>query len=361
MTNKRTFKLFASCRLVDGVSRATICDLQRGGIHVVPLSLYHFLTEYENKPYSEIQSTFSESDLKIIDSYYTFLIERELGFWTEEPHLFPDLSLSWESPEKINNSIIEIDKHDISVLEKIMHSLLILRCKFLEVRFYSSFSVQKLDYLLDLCFNTPIRSVSIYACYQPGTLEDDVDYLMDKYKRISTLIFHSVPEGLLADLIQNKTDPRVQFISKCIDGNSHCGIIESQLFTSKIEVFAESQQYNTCLNKKVTIDNHGNIKNCPSTKFIYGNIEKDKIEDVIEGGDFQKMWSINKDEIHTCRSCEFRHVCTDCRAFVQDPNDIYSKPLKCGYDPKSMEWKDWREIPINQDAIIHYEQDLILL
>ena len=29
---------------------------------------------------------------------------------------------------------------------------------------------------------------------------------------------------------------------------------------------------------------------------------------------------------------------TDCRAYIQDKNNIYSKPAKCNYDPYNAEW-----------------------
>lgn len=39
-----------------------------------------------------------------------------------------------------------------------------------------------------------------------------------------------------------------------------------------------------------------------------------------------------KDDIHICKMCEFRYMCFDCRVYITDINDIYSKPLKCKYD-----------------------------
>jgi hypothetical protein len=45
-------------------------------------------------------------------------------------------------------------------------------------------------------------------------------------------------------------------------------------------------------------------------------------------------------------------VCTDCRAFLMNKDDIYSKPLKCGYDPKRAEWTDWQS---NQASIPSFD------
>jgi len=45
-----------------------------------------------------------------------------------------------------------------------------------------------------------------------------------------------------------------------------------------------------------------------------------------------------EDQIETCKICEYRYICSDCRAFTIN-NDLYQKPLKCNYNPQSMKWK----------------------
>jgi hypothetical protein len=47
---------------------------------------------------------------------------------------------------------------------------------------------------------------------------------------------------------------------------------------------------------------------------------------------------VRKDDIEVCKDCEFRYICTDCRIFKNDSNDIYSKPKKCNYDPYTNTW-----------------------
>ncbi len=51
---------------------------------------------------------------------------------------------------------------------------------------------------------------------------------------------------------------------------------------------------------------------------------------------------------------EFRYICTDYRAYVEDPEDILSKPLKCGYNPYTGEWSEWSTNPLKQKAIDIY-------
>ena len=83
----------------------------------------------------------------------------------------------------------------------------------------------------------------------------------------------------------------------------------------------------------------------------YGNIKDLSLLEVLNLQEFQKYWYINKDEISICKVCEFRYNCTDCRAFLQNPDDIYSKPLKCGYNPYTTKWEEWSTHPMKKKAI----------
>ncbi len=74
---------------------------------------------------------------------------------------------------------------------------------------------------------------------------------------------------------------------------------------------------------------------------------------------FKKYWDINKDKIYVCKDCEFRYICTDCRAYVEDPEDILSKPLKCGYNPYTGEWSEWSKNVLKTKAILNYKLDHI--
>ena len=93
---------------------------------------------------------------------------------------------------------------------------------------------------------------------------------------------------------------------------------------------------------------------------IYGNITNDKLQDALKHPDFKKSWLISKDQVLTCKDCEFRYICTDCRAYLEDPEDIFSKPLKCGYNPYTCEWEEWSTNPLKQKAIDYYGMRSIL-
>ena len=165
------------------------------------------------------------------------------------------------------------------------------------------------------------------------------------------MIIHSIPEISSSFKLKNH---RILLTKEIISDNIHCGKIGVDNFVINIDADRISRKYNSCLYKKIGIDKLGNIKNCPSMPESFGNISDTTLAEAIEKPGFKKYWNINKDQIHVCKDCEYRYICTDCRAYVEDPDDILSKPLKCGYNPYTGEWSEWSTNPLKQKAIDFY-------
>lgn len=86
----------------------------------------------------------------------------------------------------------------------------------------------------------------------------------------------------------------------------------------------------------------------------FGHVSNVSISDVIKKNEFQALWKLKKDDVLVCKDCEFRYMCTDCRAYLSNPQDIYSKPLKCGYNPYTAEWNEWQKQEFVLKAKRHY-------
>ncbi len=138
------------------------------------------------------------------------------------------------------------------------------------------------------------------------------------------------------------------------------GKVHEKYMISNREFINLSRSHNNFLHGKIHIDFDGTLRNSPSMRESFGNIKDTKLSEVIDKPGFKEYWDINKDQIDVCRDCEFRYVCTDNRAYLEDPEDIYSKPLKCGYNPYTGEWSEWSDNPLKKKAIEYYGmQDLV--
>ncbi|MEG1485622.1 MAG: SPASM domain-containing protein, partial [Bacteroidales bacterium] len=119
---------------------------------------------------------------------------------------------------------------------------------------------------------------------------------------------------------------------------TNCGNCSKEYFSTNLNMYLESQFYNNCLNSKISISTKGSIKNCPSMQHEYGNIYSDDLLQVLKNTDLQSFWTITKDNVEICKDCEFRYVCLDCRAIINDTNNKFSKPKNCSYNPYTCSW-----------------------
>jgi len=336
MTDRRVFRLFANCVPVQGARRSTICDLQRGTYKLIPNGLYEILTEHRDKTLAEIKDVYDhEFDLEI-DEYFQFLETAELGFWCDEPERFPELDLSWQAPQRITNAIVDIDDSSQHDYRDIVRQLDDLGCTALQLRFFSSLPLSEVERVLEQTDGSRLRSIDLFVPFTPETSLTTLTGLCKRFQRISNIFVHSAPE-----VSKEKVDglgSYVFFRQDVVDSPSCCGQIHPGYFVANLQTFTEARQHNSCLNRKISIDARGEIKNCPSMEKSFGKVGEVSLAEALAHRDFKKLWQINKDQIKICQDCEFRYICTDCRAYVTDAEDLYSKPSKCSYDPYTATW-----------------------
>lgn len=338
MTNTY-FRVFTSCLLVNGHSRSLICDVQRTDYQLIPNSLFEILTNFPNKSIEEIKVSYSNEFDETIDEYLDFLVQKEYIFYYEkdELELFPEIDLTWDNPSIITNAIVDIDKNSSHNFVEIINQFELLGTKHFQLRCYEIKPLSFFEKILNELEERAILSVEFIIKASEETNFENLENLTDKFPRLHNLIVHSSNENEIAKIDSTRIG-NIIFTNQVIDNQSHCGIISPDYFSINIQTFTESQKHNTCLNRKISIDINGEIKNCPSMTKSYGNIKDTTLKEAIEKPGFKDIWFIKKDQIEVCKDCEFRHICTDCRAYIQDPNNIYSKPAKCSYDPYTATW-----------------------
>ena len=328
------FKLFASCIPVRGVSRSTLCDMQRGQIRFIPNDLCDLLLKFESSTFNEILLHYGKEHERTLTEYFEFLVENEFGFWCEDPSLFPNIDNLWESASIIENGIIDVNQLSNHNFEHIFNEYSAVGCNALEIRFFDYYPLSELKSILLFLETSRISTVNILLKYSDSFDFLDLLSILNTYVRVNAISIHSAPPDKLNGLNKNR---KISFFETEITSNNLCGNIGMKYFVVDQDTFFESQNYNTCLNKKVSIDVNGDVKNCPSLRSVYGNIKRISLKKCLETTTIRDLWSTSKEQIETCKECEFRHVCTDCRAFLNSDNSK-EKPEKCKYNPLTMEW-----------------------
>lgn len=125
--------------------------------------------------------------------------------------------------------------------------------------------------------------------------------------------------------------------SLCTHRNiSFSGNVRKNVKKMKVQIsnFFYSKYYNPCLGHQVAMDTGGEIKCCLWFDDVLGKIDDNHLKDMIISGTFDKYWELGKHQIESCKDCELRFACDDCRvSALRDSGKLKVKPSYCHYDP----------------------------
>lgn len=339
--------LYPTCQVTRGKVKSTILDAERQDLYNVPSTLIDVLEYGKNLTYRELLDVYVDS-MDTLNSYIDFLLQYELAFFTEVkvknlPFLNP--KVDWCNPSIISNAILEIAREESYSILEIIGQLSDLLCENVELRYVEMTDSVLVDQHLEAFSKTNIHCVDIIFEIVPESLSEIVK-VVKKCGRVRNVYIYNISslklEQVKSDLMASKDfDDLHNFesiISECTSTSANCGCINKNSFNIDVQAHREAIEYNSCLNRKISVDRMGMIKNCPSLEKAYGSCQELTLLQVAETAEFKKYGLLSKDKIDVCMSCEFRHVCHDCRAFTQDDN-LYSKPKKCSYDPSTGKWE----------------------
>lgn len=337
--------LFADCVPVKGASKSVIMDVGRRDLYEIGNDYFELIEQFENEKYANVIAGFSDEELTdSVVPFVDFLLENELAHFHADKDSFPKIQFQWDDYSLIGNAIIDIGKQEHD-LKKIIGELDSLGTKYLQFRFYRQIDLPELEMLVDLVSESELLSIEIVAQYNDTISEKAVEDFLRAHPIITMLTFSGSPENKMfkvfidPDLDEKIVISKLLFINQEIKSCDSCGIINMRnMVIPQMKEFSEAKNYNSCLNRKIAIDTNGFIRNCPSMKTHFGHHKEMNLFDALQMNGFKDVWEINKDKIKVCKSCEYRYICTDCRAFVEEPENLFSKPLKCNYDPFEGVW-----------------------
>lgn len=338
--SSKYFVLYQDCYIITGAKNTLLCDIYRQNI----IDITSIYNQFKNLRFL-IESP---ENLELIN----YLISQELGYIIDKlPTNIDGKKIEWFSPSPVNEVIIEHKKKDEFDINKAYSLIETLSVSFLQIRFLE-FSLSKLQVISKLLKNSCIRTIEIILPYVNEDENSKIINFLRKNKRVQIIYFYNAPfnksEQETVELFN------IVYYKKNLTNEKFCGIINEDYFTNDIKNFSKAHKFNSCLKDKLFISYKGDLKNCPSLQRVITNINDFSFDYLITDINNDEIRNITKDQINICKDCEYRYFCNDCRAYKENPNDSFSKPLKCGYDPYKGEWDDWTKNPLKQKTIKYY-------
>lgn len=332
--------IYADIFFVKGFTRTMVCDLNRKKWFFIGNDYHDVILKFKSKKIEEVANEIGVESIDQLMSFIASFIENDFAELVDDIKHFPSMKLEFDAPSLITNAIIDIDEKRKMNFDKLSDELDRLNCKFLQIRVYSEIELCFLKDLIISFSSKDLYSIQFLLKYQNDIAVEDYLLLTEQFPMISITV-HSAPFNKLYEAKLTAVMPAlgfVYYIKQEITSCDACGIINREIMfvPEDIQVFIENITHNSCLNRKISVDINGDIKHCPSMKESYGNVSDVSLTDVAMKNEFQALWTINKDQITGCQDCEYRYVCSDCRAYVVD--GLKSKPAKCNYDPYAGIW-----------------------
>lgn len=91
----------------------------------------------------------------------------------------------------------------------------------------------------------------------------------------------------------------------------------------------------TCWKGEIVISSAGVVYPCIFARRLpVGRFPKMRLKEIIQDQAVQKLWQITLDNVETCKDCELRYGCFNCRALaLTTTGDLLSKDPRCQYNP----------------------------
>ncbi len=104
---------------------------------------------------------------------------------------------------------------------------------------------------------------------------------------------------------------------------------------------AEHLECPTCWRGQLTVTPTGEVLFCNMLRDLpAGELARQDLSQIIGSQHCQSTWAITLDDVETCRECELRFACYDCRAAARMlTGDLYARNPLCLYDPLQGTWR----------------------
>lgn len=336
------FVLSSSCVITKGYNRSLIHDFSRNSSNLITNEYFDLIEYLDRKRIEDVISEVDNDSKAFFFDFLNFMYENEYALFVNNIELFPKKSDElYDDHVILKDCIIEIDKNtDFELLLNNLEQLDQLNCEDIQVWIKGKVDKVSIIRYLDVINDYDFLCVELCIENLDNVEREYFIEIIDKYAPISKIYLFNSPEAKIYEYISEYENQypmlmgQIIYINHPLNANN-CGIINFENLSFGVETqFKINKKFNGCLYKKLVIDAKGNIKNCP---YIANKIQYKSIKEALSDEEFKKLWLIKKDDIEVCKDCEFRYNCTDCRAFTVKDN-IYSKPLKCNYNPYTNEW-----------------------
>ena len=246
--------VYECCTIEIGKGRGAIFDLERGSFVSLPLEICSILKKNDNIDFERELKSFNIKNKKILRDILKFLLNNDFVYQTNN-------SIRKKEREAIYNSSFHIESYIIDFLniEKALTYFNTVKdipdVESLQVRIFDKVNFYELEKLM--------AKLKIFSSQSIEIILKNKNIKIKEYQGLLKQNFHISRLFILdSSYFKTEMDNRLIFLKDTAIGKKSCGKISESLFQINRRTAITSKSCNSCLNRKISIDENGEIKNC---------------------------------------------------------------------------------------------------
>lgn len=305
MKNKDFYCFFSTSQVVYGEDFIAIYRLDNNAIERLPIELKDFVRHLQaSERLSSIRERYGDA---FVSQWLTYFQKHDLGFYTNDPAPFLDITKSYEVPSTIRRAVIEYDSNEMYDIKVVIEALESLHCKHIELRLRGSLSIAYISSILELFSTSCIRSIVLY-----------IENLVDQIEDTSLADFPKVYHSYVFNAKEQVCLPHITKLNACFEMALEQPYNLNRLVINT-QFFIEALRYNPFYNSKLSVSRVGAIKNDLDLKEEYGRVKSsDDIQSIAQSKYFQRFWKVNVDKIENLKHLDYRYAIYPAREIVSD-------------------------------------------
>lgn len=329
------YKLNESCKIVIGILRSAIYDLQRGTFILIPSDFANKLNRYQNQRIDILVSAIDSKYRKNYTLLISRLINEEILLINQslrDLKRFTTISNTYSTPNQIINSVLFIDYVNSYKLEIIFKKLIHLGCKYLQLQI-DLLDTHSHEILIGLLKKYNFFHIEILINRKESVTTTKLIRELCKVNSVIDLLVRSKKE-------RNQSQTQNVIIKTIAERYDFNGMnLSPNKFDINYKLYFESLKYNNYYYRKLFISQNGTLYNDNNRTKIIGDLRKISNKNIDREYKLRKYWHLTKDQIEVCKDCEYRYMCVDNRQPIKSYKGKWYFKIECNYNPYIGKWK----------------------
>lgn len=227
---------------------------------------------------------------------------------------YPDLDYSPMSMEHLYSAWLELLEFDLNfeLLEEAFQFASECLCSYLMIRVHNQEDLERLFF--EVSKRKQLGQFSLHQLYLATTFEAKLRHLIPD------------PNNFIKVIPLRRIEAERQ--------------VRLEGFNIYQKLIVQAHHSNLFYDRRLFLNQEGYLQPSPESDYLGAPLANfmGQPEAILKDSELIRLWDITKDQVQTCRDCEFKRICQDPSDLLLQEDGSYLRASPCTYDPYKGEW-----------------------